>query len=77
MNYKDSDSSRFKCAFEKYGNGPKSNRKIAESIGNGVHPNHVAYLKLQFRRKKNMMEKGNVGALFEDEGEEANDGAYT
>jgi hypothetical protein len=43
---------RFKIAFAKYGNGPKSNRKIAEFIGNGVHPNHVAYFKSQLRKNK-------------------------
>jgi len=42
---------RFKEAFQKYGNGPTSNRKIAEYIGNGVHPNHVAYFKQQYKKK--------------------------
>jgi len=42
---------RFKEAFSKYGNGPTSNRKIAEYIGNGVHPNHVAFFKQQYKKQ--------------------------
>jgi hypothetical protein len=45
-------TSRFKIGFAKFGNGPRSNRRIADFIGNGVHPSHVVYLKQVLRRKK-------------------------
>jgi len=44
------DIDKFKVAFRKYGYGPTSNKKIADYIGNGIHPNHVAYFKQRIRK---------------------------
>jgi len=46
------DIQRFNEAFKTLGNSPRSNRQIAALIGNGVHPNHVAYFKMQMRKKQ-------------------------
>jgi len=43
---------KFKQAHQKFGPGPKRNKQIAEFIGNGVHPNHVAFLKQQLKKQK-------------------------
>eukprot|EP01087_Luapelamoeba_hula_P015629 TRINITY_DN4697_c0_g2_i6.p1 TRINITY_DN4697_c0_g2~~TRINITY_DN4697_c0_g2_i6.p1 ORF type:complete len:158 (+),score=54.91 TRINITY_DN4697_c0_g2_i6:194-667(+) len=48
---------KFGEALAIYGYGPTANRKIAEYIGNGIHPNHVAHYKLQCRRQKRIAEK--------------------
>ncbi len=52
---------KFKIAFKKYGYGPTSNRKIAEYIGEDIHPNHVAYYK--HRYKKRLIKEGRFEEL--------------
>jgi len=59
---------RFKDAFKKYGNGPTSNRKIAEYIGNGVHPNHVAYFKQQYKKQLRQASKEEAVQAAKTEG---------
>jgi len=46
----DADVKKFFDAHQKLGYGPRSNKKIAQHMGHGVHPNHVAYFKMQMRK---------------------------
>jgi len=48
---------KFFEAFKIYGYGPTSNRKIAEYIGGGIHPNHVAYFKFLQRQNARKLQK--------------------
>eukprot|EP01103_Thecamoeba_quadrilineata_P016574 TRINITY_DN556_c0_g1_i4.p1 TRINITY_DN556_c0_g1~~TRINITY_DN556_c0_g1_i4.p1 ORF type:complete len:244 (-),score=25.29 TRINITY_DN556_c0_g1_i4:177-908(-) len=51
------DINKFHEAYRTYGNGPKSNKQIAQTIGKGVHPNHVAHFKQYLRKKKRLERK--------------------
>eukprot|EP01090_Pellita_catalonica_P020841 TRINITY_DN7637_c0_g1_i1.p1 TRINITY_DN7637_c0_g1~~TRINITY_DN7637_c0_g1_i1.p1 ORF type:complete len:535 (-),score=154.23 TRINITY_DN7637_c0_g1_i1:45-1649(-) len=48
---------RFKEAFKKHGYQPTSNRKIAEFVGNGIHPKQVAYFKHKYTREQKRLRK--------------------
>lgn len=47
---------KFLHAFQKYGYGPNSNKKIALEIGS-VHPNHVANLKEVYKKLRSGQQK--------------------
>jgi len=40
----------FKEAYEKFGDGPNSNKLIATHVGNGVHPNHISRFKKKWKK---------------------------
>jgi len=51
--WKQGEIEKFHEAYKKYGHsGPNNNRKIAEFIGNDVHPRHVSFLKMQIHREE-------------------------
>jgi hypothetical protein len=58
---------RFEEAHRKFPDSPTSNRQIAAAMGGSIHPNHVVYLKSQYRMKKRRLLEQAVAEVESEE----------